>query len=564
MPTEMSEDIEMDNMYSPNKVHVKIGRKYEAAFRSICNLVSNGYIHNSIVTSCREDRIETSQYVFDYTGEPTAIDTGTRMGMLPSGATWFMNFRNGESSSVISAWHNLIELVAADYHKQYSLVEYVQNGLTADSEEMKSYLHTIKQVAEVLRLPFTHVSEATGADRVEDIYAVSLRLELHSGAGEPRPVLCKVYFRNRANVFFPLEKEEAEVVDGYISNIVGNQRQGEQNRGEETETVIVDNVLNAISKLIRNELSNSFTNSILVTNDTDRDTIAGLIQVEPQSDVCLVCRKLKVLGIAHIRWNNSAFNIYAGTKKVYLAKIGITNTVSLYCCCNSEDSKLIENNTVQCVSAETGEEYKIRLNLEEEDLGLSADDVEKIRNESAFARHLFSLSCSELKRRQMVCTRYRCNSNTVELELDGRTVRKCMDCPYPEVLHRFSNGTVAYTPKLKFDTKTLQPVTTETATCYFCGRSYAVEEPSAHYLCEFCKTSLDKLEFGQADRSDKITYRKYAGMLPLSVRAGALFGKKYCFENEDRLLFAVGKKKFFFDKLKLDDKGVLDQPEKRE
>ena len=53
-------------------------------------------------------------------------------------------------------------------------------------------------------------------------------------------------------------------------------------------------------------------------------------------------------------------------------------------------------------------------------------------------------------------------------------------------------------------------------------------------------------------------------MLPLTVRLGALFAPKYCFENADRLLFFVGNKKYFFDKLKLNDTGMISQPEKRQ
>ena len=53
-------------------------------------------------------------------------------------------------------------------------------------------------------------------------------------------------------------------------------------------------------------------------------------------------------------------------------------------------------------------------------------------------------------------------------------------------------------------------------------------------------------------------------MLPLTLRIGNVFGKKMCFENEDRLIFFVGKKNFFFDKLNLTDSGKIKAPEKRE
>ena len=68
-----------------SKVHVKIGRKYEDAFKAICKLVSNGCIDRSVIQSCTDDQtIETEQYVFEYTGEVETIDTGAEIGMTPS------------------------------------------------------------------------------------------------------------------------------------------------------------------------------------------------------------------------------------------------------------------------------------------------------------------------------------------------------------------------------------------------------------------------------------------------------------------------------------------------
>ena len=51
--------------------------------------------------------------------------------------------------------------------------------------------------------------------------------------------------------------------------------------------------------------------------------------------------------------------------------------------------------------------------------------------------------------------------------------------------------------------------------------------------------------------------------LPLSLRVLSVFQKKYCFENQDRLIFFVGNKKYFFDKLTLNDSGMIPKPEKR-
>jgi ribosomal protein L37AE/L43A len=146
-------------------------------------------------------------------------------------------------------------------------------------------------------------------------------------------------------------------------------------------------------------------------------------------------------------------------------------------------------------------------------------------------------------------------------DADGKMKRKCADCPYPEVVLHYGDGKAAYTPSLNFDTQTLQPVEERTAACRFCGRTYVTENPASTFFCEFCEKAIKSAENGSAGEAARATYKKYASMLPLSARMMAK--GKYCFENEDRLLFIVGKNKFFFDKLKLKDTGLIDNPEKR-
>jgi len=563
MRTETNEVTVMNNN---TKVHVRIGRKYQDAFMSICELVKNGCIDTSLIESCRDNKwIETPQYIFEYTGDATAIDTGTRVGMMPEGASWFEGFRGGESNSVMGIWHNLIETVATGYHKEYSLVEYVQNTMLRDAEETEQCREIVRNVAKSLKLPFTKVVDATAEDSEEDIYAVSLRMELFGGAGEPRPVLCKVYFRKINNVFLPLETREAELVDGYICNLVEKQR-GNHMKKDGDETEIVDNVLNSISKLIEGEMANSFTQSVLITNPIDAETVDELVHLEPQDEVELQCKKLKVLGISHIRWIDAAFNIYVGEKKAFLAKLGLNNAINLFCCCGSKDSKLIENNAITCVSEENGEVTTLRIEPEEEHLGLNEGELEQIRTESAFARHFFPISCSELARRHAECTQYRCECNTLAFDVRGKIRRKCADCPYPEVVYRYGDGTAAYTPLLSYDTQTMSVVTEETVNCRFCGRSYLSHEATGNNLCEFCKSVLDQVGKRGAEgpgREAVRTYRRYASMLPISLRFCTMFRKKYCFENSDRLLFVVGKNKYFFDKLRLTDSGRIVKPEKR-
>ncbi len=548
-----------------NKVYVRIGQKYQDAFYGICSLVNNGCIDSSIITSCRDNRwIETPGYIFEYTGEQNAIDTGTEVGMMEEGASWFEGFRGGETNNSMSGWLELIETVAAYYHKEYSFVEYVQNSAMRNADEVEECRRTIRRVAERLNLPVGRITSAATEDSVEDIYVVTLRMELFGGAGEPRPVLCKVYFQHRNGTLSPLRHGEAMRNELFVDEIISEQKGASRSSFDDrNETEVVDNVLNSIERLIGGKMQYDFTESVLISNQIDLDTIQDLVDIEPETardEVRLECKKLKVLGINHVRWIDTAFNLYIDSQKAFIAKISPNNSMSWYCCCNSDNNKLIEGNVITC-RTDDGIVEEIEIDVAKDDLGISDDAVERISLESAFARHAFEVSCSELSRRHIQCKQYRCECNTVLYDADGVARRKCADCPYPEVVLHYGDGKAAYTPALNFDTKTLQPVTERTVNCRFCGRPYVTEKPSNTFRCDFCDRAITSCENGTPDPEAKITYKKYASMLPLSARIGAK--GKYCFENADRILFIVGKNKYLFDKLKLKDTGLLDKPEKR-
>lgn len=547
-----------------NKVYVKIGRKYHDAFLSICDLVNRGGIDHSIIKSCRENRwIETEQYIFEYTGDVEAIDTGMQLGMTPSGASWFMDFRGNKSDNVMGAWHNLIELVSTNYHKEYSLVEYIQPSPLKEEKALDEYVKLLTRVMCGLQIPRVKVVPAPQEESVEDVYEVSMRLELFNGVGEPRPLLCKVYFRKRNQSFVPIRTNDARGMEEHISHLVETRVQNGVSSAENSETEIVDNVLNSVSKLIAGELQYDFSQSILVTNPTDEQTLLDFASNDSQDEVRLECKKLKVLSISHVQWYDTVFSIFIDECKAYRARIGANNSINLYCWCNEGQDKLIENNIISCVSPQTGDITEICLNTNREDLGLNSAQLEMIQKQSAFADHNFLISCSELVRRNVECSRYRCKNNTIPFDVDGTIRYKCADCPYPEVVYRYPDGKTAYTPLLNFDTLTLDVVEEPVETCRFCGRSYKRDNLNAEFLCSFCEFATTALENNLVEKEHRRNYRRYSGMIPLRKRV-FLVGKKYCFENADRLCFVLGKNKYFFDKLKLKDSGLIDKPEKRQ
>ena len=103
----------------------------------------------------------------------------------------------------------------------------------------------------------------------------------------------------------------------------------------------------------------------------------------------------------------------------------------------------------------------------------------------------------------------------------------------------------------------------EVETCRFCKRTYAKESMDQNFYCKFCASAIDEARAKSVAPANKKAYKAYSGMLPLTLRMSNTFNRKVCFENGDRLIFFVGKKKFFFDKLNLTESGKIKAPEKR-
>jgi hypothetical protein len=258
------------------------------------------------------------------------------------------------------------------------------------------------------------------------------------------------------------------------------------------------------------------------------------------------------------------FYIYVEDRRAFRVKVGPNDSVTFFCTCNDENNCLIDANVITCKSPKTGMITKIEINPKKSDLGLNASTLELIRSESGFADHCFPVSCSELMRRNINCTRYRCKCNTIRFDVDGKPRFKCADCPYPEVVYRHPDGKLSYTPTLKFNTDTLSATESNTDTCRVCGRSYLITDLNSDFLCPFCASAYDAAESGDATEEQYKTYKRYAGVIPLSKRFGVSRKKKYCFENDDRLVFILGKNKYFFDKLNITENGFITKPEKRQ
>ena len=541
-----------------------IGREYKDAFGSICRLVEGGCVPPDIVRSADGREIVTDAYTFEYAGDSRAQGEGAAQTMTGEGASWFAALRGEAQDDGTAVWLNLIERVAESYHKRYSLIEYKQNVRKAGEAEKQMCTSALQNIASRFfpELPAVEVREGAREDGLEDIYGVSVRVELSGGTGAAVPALAKVYFRKRGRKPVPLRKEEAAKIDGYLYEVIPTEGGGKLDDSDSSETI--DSVLTALDALLYGRKgAPALASCIWFGSEQDRETVDTLLRTISHDNVRLECREVKVLGISHVRWINASYNVFAGGMPVLRATVGLNDSLSLYCT-NCGAGALIENNAVACAYTDEDGELLARtvmLDPQREDLGISDEDAEDILQYSEFSKHLKYMSCSENPRREG-CSRCVCHSQTENLGTEDDPVYKCKDCPYPEVVFTDDRGVRRYTPRLAFARDKMTMIERSDAqVCDCCGRSFSKESMHGR-LCSFCYGAA-KAAGGDEERA-KRRYRRYAGMFSPFVRMKYAGKPKLCFEEEDVLLFLLGSDRYVFDKLAIGGHGYIAKPRRVE
>lgn len=548
-----------------------IGKEYEKAFGSICKLVAGGCVPEDVVKSADGKRIVTDAYVFEYSGDEKGLnvqggaDIGA--GMTDEGATWFASLRGEHYDDGTAVWLNLIERVAASYHKKYSLLEYKQSARRVSEEEKDRQYNDVNCILSTLFPELTDVDIREGKEDegVEDIYGVSLRIELSGGTGASVPVLAKVYFRKRGRKLIPLYREESEKVDKYLYEIIPSEagkKQKQPDSSDASETI--DAVLDALGNLLYGKTKGyDLTRCMYFSDSVDEKIVRELTEKVSHDNVKLECTSVDTLGISHVRWINASYIVVMGEKPVLRFTAGINNSYSLFCL-NCNNGTLIENNRISYVRKdENGEEEEVTLFIDPEageGLGFDGEQLEEILSHGEFLGHLMRMSCPENPRVHNGCGRFVCRADMENLGTEEAPVYKCKDCPYPEVVFHSEDGTKKYTPSLAFarDKMTLVEKS-QVSVCDCCGRSFSHEKMHGQ-ICEFCYEATASR--GADKEKAKKKYRRYAQMFSLATRLKYLRKEKLCFEEEDVLLFVLGNDRYVFNKMGLEPYGFVAKPRK--
>ncbi|MGN1103762.1 MAG: hypothetical protein ACI4QI_02685 [Candidatus Coproplasma sp.] len=556
------------------KKRIIIGREYAETFASAYKLLQTGRI-KEVAAEAASDQLgrpiivtPTHEY---FCGNVRSVESSQAISMGKDGASWFKAIREGKSfDDGSSQWKALIEKIATQFHKQYSIIEYKRCG--DNSASSKSFESGIKNVVERLfDLRSATIKKGMGDAGTQDIYGAFVKLDL-CGAGQAcYTVMCKIYFRRTGrNNIRPISSREAAVVNAMLENAPPND--------EAVDTIaasVPDDTLTALDNLVKGVYNLKFKDCLCFSNrqtvnpetnvvedNYDLKTFKRLISSAVHNNSAITCTAIKVMSISHVKWNNAYYDVYLSGKPVLRAVMGFGGSLSLRCLnCNGGEELIYSNTIDYSFVDENGNKINrsIVLDPERADLGLDEQAVEELKRYSRIADHLNKVFCQRVARTNNSCTAYVCSNQTIT---DGKSV-KCANCPYPEEVYTdYSHGKAEhyFTSTLKFAVDRMAMVKKEEAAeCNCCGRTFT-KSVLPNGLCPLCADLSDLSE--EKKIIAKKTYGKYRNVLSHTLRLKHLFHEKYCLEDDTIVLFALGTDRYVLSKFELNAGGYINSPKK--
>lgn len=586
-------------------MEIRIGRNYKTEFASVFRLVSECKAAFDEKAGYRtEGRLEdielgrggavirkgTSSYVYApditnarFLGDDDA-ETLDEEGFGKDGASWFRALRGDAGAiSADAEWISMMEEVAKQYHRTFSIVEYKQRRTQMIGRERAFALTKclIKLLfGEVEDADFVEPDEDGETESVVNIYGLSLRLSLSGGTGESERVLGKVYFSDegrRGRHGFSLEalaQQDAAGIHKMLSEFDESDKSDWCEMDADALETLKKNALDSLRRLIESsgeDGKSPFVNS-LICEDADRDMIKDMLDRTAHNVSELQCDELRVLGISHVQWRTSVFDYMVGGERKLRISFGMNNSLNVRCLnCGAKDSLLVKNNSI-IIKREDGTVDSVYIRRpEEESLGISKEEIELIKTFGVYLSHLRRVSCVRFGEE---CSRRRCDSQLFIPEGGDRPL--CKSCYHPDVVYTdIIDGVSIPTAQTCYAHNVGRMVRRDSAQeCGMCKRSIVVD-PSPEYtggragvvLCPTCAkaraVAANPDKHPELARDARKLYRSYAQMMGVPKRIFTPMRSKFCFEDADVVVFVMGKNFYTLDKLSISKAGVIDNPIRR-
>lgn len=564
----------------PTRIHVS--QDYKQPFEAVHRLISSGAFPDSPYKVLENGIIYDGFYEYELTAQKGESSGSVTHYYDVDGASWFRCLRGNTAQNDDGIWCNFMINVREEYHRQNSVLEYERGIAQTAAERQKADKLAADLLVEAIDLFFPHL-KAQSSDVIpihddsvyEQILGVALRIELSAEAtsGASLPLLCKLYFVKNGNSMKPLPWKSARQYERDILNIVPN----DIDRECQFDEAIVERTLTAIGNLAEDPSTNlagyTWMGEITMPATDEEERQANLkdesdpsltpndvrqrralrkmyVQMDHQSSD-LQCQRIDVLYISHIKSQSSVCEYRHEGEPILRAQIGINQALTLRCIACEEEVDLIDRDEISYVIDDEERSFVLDRSLPQ--FGLTDEQVEEIRTRSHFAEHLMALSCPN------GCSRVRCATQLFRVE--DRDY--CRDCRRPEVVYTDFDGKRYHTPSLVITTDTLKVHSDdalergELSRCTLCGRVFAEDSLSASGKCKcLCSPAIQKADLDAA----KKRYRRYRSMLPYRARLFPGKGGRLCYEDNEVLLFSVGRRFYMYSKLSAGERGYLKRP----
>lgn len=589
-------------------MRILIGKDYFEEFKSVYHLVKEcptfkgglkGYATSGVWGGDNTERsyancsITYNQdvYLYDSTKRGAEFEADTdgnvmgELGFTKEGATWFECLRGSGVTSAENQWQSFMETVANAYHTAYSIVEYKQQKAHIDRDKAfdkaSKLMHLLYPKMNLDKGSFMEITDKkTLENEAVDVYGITIRLALYPGTGAPKRVIGKLYLSGRTNkntrtlrLDF-MKKEAIEKFEDKFNSLNQDElgHTGDNNEIPIDADSIRTNVLTKLDEIVSDKRVH-FTEFFYVS-EQDKAEIEGLLKLTAHNDEVLMCSELKVLGISHIKWQTSTFDILVDGKHSFRMNFDLNDSITLKCLNCDTNNLLVRDDQIVLFSKEEDREIGTVKYIYNEEM--DPEELELIRQQGLCNLHRYRVTCS-IPGFDFRCERYRCYSQVfnsyVVTDEQGKEKRVncnmlCNDCYNQEFV--------------SYDQETGQPVPTDktvlavdhngekkmllrekTRECPFCKSR--LQKGKDKYCSDACrsayqmreKTSKEMKEVKESEGySDaRKLYRQYAQTIPLGKRLG--FKKKLAYGTRERVFLIVGTKAYQFDKLTVEETGRL-------
>ena len=536
------------------------GADYKEAFSSAQELIKSGLVRGALECAVLSDgSIKHGEDVFVYVEQIQEFEASqSRMTMTSEGASWFESFRRrarGEATELeedgTQKWKQFITALADAYHKKYFLSAFRKTNDgdgKAQLDEYQSFAQNIMTTLfDITPVTLAPVSERDIDD--EDIYGLSLCLQIGNGMGELIPVLGTVYIKRYGRDFTLMTGFEAEALEHSLE-LTDDDALSEE---EVVDSALVSALLDAFEHYTKDE-DNHLAESLYFTEAVDHDAVKTCLDATAIANMNLQCRSVQILGISNIKWKPHAYDVYDGPERIFRIHSSISGGITLFCLGCDAKEPIIDNNILVYID-KNGKRRDITVHPEEAGLGIDSSTLDAIRASDVIASHYIPVgSYCKQKVRGGLCTKKRCRKNLIELAINGEDEKAffCADCPNPEIVYTDKTGT-RFTRLLTYvPTEGAMVPSAETKLCTSCERPFRSDGKAT--MCSFCS----KFNHDEAVEN----YKKYREILPVTLRLFSGKGEKLCLEDDEILLFRLGDNKYIFHKFSLRERGYIQNPKK--